>query len=88
METPRVARCVRKNVRPRYAHDCEDCVFVGSLDGKDLYVCSKTGEFVSRYGSGGPKYGSLGGLTPPGTDYALAAKLAARGGTPNAYVTK
>jgi len=75
-----------RNVSPTFTHDCEDCLFLGSLDGDDLYVC-KDG-YTRRFGNDGEQCGSLGSLAPAGTPYAFAAKLAQSGRPPHAYTTK
>lgn len=45
---------------PRHKHDCERCVFLGSYENFDLYVCPASGERIStvvaRYGDDGPDY--------------------------------
>lgn len=42
-------------VKPRYEHDCEDCVFLGHVDcdeirPRDAYACRADGCLVLRYG--------------------------------------
>lgn len=83
----KIAKLVVRNILPRFQHDCQSCRFLGNVNGRDLWVCSKGSgnEFSSRYGSDEAEYGSLGDLTPAGTDYALAAAIVKRGLPPNEY---
>jgi hypothetical protein len=45
--------------KPQYTHDCEDCVFLGRFENKDLYFCSqnqgkgisKMPTIISRFGN-------------------------------------
>lgn len=71
----KVAKLQSRNVRPVHKHDCACCRFLGRLNGEDLYYCIRHGEYIRRFGSREPDYGSLGDFTPPGSPYALAAKL-------------
>lgn len=80
----KIAKLVIRNITPRFQHDCQSCRFIGNINGRDLWVCSN-GEFSSRYGSNGAEYGSLGGFTPEGSDYALAAAIVKRKLPPNEY---
>ncbi len=46
---------------PRFAHSCNDCVFLGHHEEHDLYACPKNGPertVVARYGSAGSHYTS------------------------------
>jgi hypothetical protein len=51
-------------VKPKYTHDCDKCVFLGTYDDdgipKDLYYCATGGlggpTIVSRFSSEGPDY--------------------------------
>lgn len=83
----KTAKLVARMVRPLYQHDCDECRFLGRLDGKDLYCCSRTGEFTARHGNEDHQYGSLGTLTPEGTQYSLARQLLDRRLPANAYIT-
>lgn len=74
----KVAKLVRRAVRPVHTHDCAQCRFLGRLNGEDLYHCPNDGSFIRRFGSEGGQYGSLGSMTPPGSPYALAAVLLQR----------
>lgn len=44
----------------RFRHDCHACVFLGNLDGRDVYACPQAGfpTIVARYGNDGPEYAS------------------------------
>jgi hypothetical protein len=70
----------KATVAPRFEHDCEECQFLGSLDGQDLYACktARGVEYCARFGDEPHQYGSLGSMCPPGTPYALAQALLAR----------
>jgi hypothetical protein len=92
----KVAKLVARNVRPVHSHDCSTCKFLGRLDGRDLYVCSRAAstdgtrmrEFVARFGPTDREYTSLGDWTPEGTEYSLARQILLRGLPPNAYRTR
>lgn len=51
-------------MKPKYKHDCDRCVFLGTYDDdgipKDLYYCAEGGfnqdTVVSRFSSDGPDY--------------------------------
>jgi hypothetical protein len=55
---------------PMYEHDCDDCIFLGRADGRelyngvevvDLYYCPNSwehGSYVMRTGNDGPEYQS------------------------------
>jgi hypothetical protein len=89
----KIAKLVARNVNPRFSHDCARCLFVGQLDGEDLYACGAGGEasLVRRFGDDGPDYGSLPAeFRPEGSAYALAGKLAdlvCDGAAPSAWRT-
>ena len=70
----KVARLIKENVRPFYKHDCDQCVFLGRLDGKDLYVCNET-NFIGRFGDKPRQYGCMVDHTPTGTTYSFAKQL-------------
>lgn len=61
--------------RPCFAHDCQDCQFLGRLNGEDLYCCKRDGSYVRRYGHLGSEFGSAGEYAPEGSPYALAKIL-------------
>lgn len=46
--------------KPKFKHDCEDCVFMGRHNDHDLYYCAQSSipTVVARYGSDGPEYKS------------------------------
>jgi hypothetical protein len=46
--------------KPLYEHDCDNCKFLGSYEGNDLYVCihQKSVSLISRRSSDGPDYKS------------------------------
>jgi len=47
----------RKSEAPRYVHDCDLCVFLGSYLGDDLYYCpGREKTVVVRISSDGPDY--------------------------------
>jgi hypothetical protein len=79
----KIAKLVRRNVTPIFAHDCNMCRFLGRLNGEDLYVCR--GEYICRFGNEEPDYSTLGDLTPVGTPYAFAKELARRSLPPAEY---
>lgn len=94
----KVAKLVRKNVRPAHEHDCSACQFLGQLDGSDLYVCPEHLDIVARHGVDG-EYRSLPigmafSLKDDGSVYSFAQKLLDRRNgdrrsfVPSAYVTK
>lgn len=52
---------MNKNQPPKWEHDCEDCVFLGSFDLHDLYYCEEgnpTPTVIARFGSDEPNYRS------------------------------
>lgn len=61
--TTTIAKLIARNVSPTFAHDCPHCLFLGTLDGCDLYYCPRTanrfGEICYRHGNDGPAYGAL-----------------------------
>ena len=65
-------------------HDCENCVFLGSYMGHDLYLHhARPVTFVCRYGDDGPDYTSSppdGYFATTQGIFAKAAALAARRG--------
>lgn len=77
-----VAHIVARNVNPTFKHDCCRCVFLGKLDGKDLYFCPGEESVVIRNGSNEPQYCSLYvGIVdqlPNGSPYKLGATLWAK----------
>jgi hypothetical protein len=49
--------------KPRFAHDCERCTFLGRFDEYDLYFCGSTVSVtgttvIARWGNDGPEYSS------------------------------
>lgn len=88
-----IAKLIGRSVRPIFEHDCEDCRFLGRLDGKDLYVCKQGSTrddpaLVIRFGSE-PAWNSAARIqdAQPGSAYALARELSRRNGEPNSYIT-
>ena len=56
------------NTVPRYAHDCDYCIFVGQIAGGpkeasdrsyDLWLCPRDGSANLRFSSNGPDYRSM-----------------------------
>ncbi len=45
-------------MKPRFAHDCENCVFLGSHGQHDLYFCrgGVHPTVIARFGNDGPDY--------------------------------
>lgn len=43
---------------PNYKHDCQDCVYLDTEDGHDVYVCWQGGlpTMIGRYGDDGENY--------------------------------
>lgn len=74
------ATLVSTHAVPKFQHDCDNCEFLGSLDGKDLYACKtdRGVEYSARFGDEPHQYGSLGSMCPEGSPYALAQALLAR----------
>lgn len=58
-----------------FPHDCEACVYLGAVDGKDLYFCagSKVPTVIARYGESPEDYDS--GLAFVTTEPHLAVAL-------------
>jgi hypothetical protein len=50
-----------QSMKPKFEHDCDDCVFLGHYLENDLYYCPKEPTILARYGADGPEYTS--GLT-------------------------
>lgn len=45
--------------KPRFIHDCDGCIFLGSLYQYDLYFCpSSYPTIILRFGNDGPEYSS------------------------------
>jgi hypothetical protein len=49
--------------KPRYIHDCDNCLFLGCYKEFDIYWCQGSSSFaggsvIARYGSEGRKYSS------------------------------
>ena len=49
---------MNEQARPLFTHDCDHCVFLGRLDGVDLYFCGRR-TVLYRYGNDGANYGSV-----------------------------
>jgi hypothetical protein len=49
-------------VKPRYAHDCDACRFLGTIDKYDLWYCERCddGSAIARYSSEPSEYASRG----------------------------
>ena len=45
-------------MEPRYAHDCDTCIFLGQYKKYDLYYCAGEPTVVCRYSDKGPDYNS------------------------------
>lgn len=47
-------------MKPKFTHDCEECKFIGRLDGHDCYVHESETQvtYVKRSGDEGPDYTS------------------------------
>lgn len=43
-------------MEPIFTHDCDDCEFLGTSQGKDMYICPEMGTKIVRYGDAGPNY--------------------------------
>jgi hypothetical protein len=95
----KIAKLVSRNVKPVHQHDCEKCRFLGTVIGEcgyrqDMYVCvqSTYTDYISRFGSDGPEYGSTTcsvlPYLPAGTIYHLVAALEKKAGyVPSSYRT-
>jgi len=47
---------------PKYAHDCDNCRFMGHILGYDVYSCENAigpPSLIARHGNNGGDYGSL-----------------------------
>lgn len=49
-----------ENQKPRFAHDCDDCKFLGNYNGQDLYFCGLRGwaTVIARFGNENWQYQS------------------------------
>jgi len=49
-------------MKPRFQHDCDNCIFIGHFHNHDVHICphdSLVGSFViARYGNDAPDYAS------------------------------
>lgn len=47
-------------MKPKYQHDCDNCVFLGQHSEYDLYYCPQGGHptVIARYGNKGEEYTS------------------------------
>jgi len=43
----------KSNSKPIHVHDCDECVYLGSEDGCDLYYCDREPTLIARYGIDG-----------------------------------
>jgi hypothetical protein len=64
MSAGRIAKLTARNVRPVYAHDCNICIFLGALNGNDLYFCPAPSprdesSVIARFGARDEEYKSL-----------------------------
>lgn len=53
---------LKTEATPRYQHDCPICVFKGSFEKWDVYVCSKGllgDSLIARFGDSGEQYASF-----------------------------
>lgn len=41
-----------------YRHDCNQCKYLGSYEGSDLYFCEREPTVIARYSSDPPDYSS------------------------------
>lgn len=74
----RLARLVRRQVSPVFRHDSESCVFLGRLDGQDLYFYPPAGTLLGRFGNEPHEHRILGESSPEGSPYSLARELMRR----------
>jgi hypothetical protein len=42
---------------PQFTHDCDNCKFVGIINGMDVFTCGNS--ILARYGNDGPDYASI-----------------------------
>ena len=64
-------------MKPRFGHDCVDCVFLGSYEKHDLSYCEKTSilpTVIARYGEGGDYVSGMILATVKGIRYLYEAK--------------
>jgi hypothetical protein len=47
--------------QPLHKHDCDNCEFLGIINGKDAYYCPTGGTFILRHSSEGSDYSSRSG---------------------------
>jgi len=49
-----------------FQHDCEKCIFLGTFDEHDIYICNwkfdHAPDYIARYSSDGPDYWSTTGF--------------------------
>lgn len=90
----KIARPIRFATAPKFLHDCAECMFLGTVDGIDLYHCPGDGCYIKRTGDRPEQNGALSvdfAPFPPGTEYALALAIHNRAGKdfrPRVYTTK
>lgn len=78
-----VARAVRFATAPEFQHDCDQCMFLGTVDAVDMYYCPKDDCYIKRTGDRPEQNGAISlefAPFPPGTEYALAIKIHERAG--------
>lgn len=59
----------------RYAHDCDECVFLGTEGKNDLYFCGANPTVIARYGVDGDYISGLA-FVPMIPELAVAAGIA------------
>jgi hypothetical protein len=76
-------------MEPLYEHDCSACVFQGTIDNRDIYVC--TNDFgptvVVRHSSDGPDYSSSSMILGYDTDDFKGLRVVKVPGTEDVYLT-
>ena len=94
MKTKRAQLVSANPAVPHFAHDCDQCKYLGRLNGEDLYYCEGHDEFIRRFGDDGPDYGAMpadaifGTHQFTGTPYALASQLHLRQVPPHEWVAQ
>ena len=83
MKTKRAQLVSANPAVPHFAHDCDQCKYLGRLNGEDLYYCPQDDTFIRRFGDRDEENGAMaadlawGGYIP-GTPYAFASLVQAR----------
>lgn len=65
-------------IKPKFKHDCQDCIFLGRHNDHDLYFCKQGGNrdtVIARFGN-------------HGSNYASGLQFAEVGGIPELHVAK